>query len=211
MPLALAVLTNSNFLQGPRQSHVQGPRAAISKTSKTPNGSISYSRSTAGSPRLGGRHEFTSLGSCGGAPPDILRSPSDNEIAERFYARAGGGRRRRRKKRLDRGSHGHDQAVQAHNWFFFTAKMRTLPKQNSNCRDSNYFPGGSHSPSSGAGGDGSLYDSDSLRSRASCDSRIRISDLQFGMRRFMEDDPQGRYSYSVEIQDDHPKSLTFPF
>ena len=42
---------------------------------------------------------YTSLGSCGGgAPPDILRSPSDNEIAERFYARTGG-RRRRKKKR----------------------------------------------------------------------------------------------------------------
>ena len=63
--------------------------------------SISDSRSTTGSPRLGGRHEFTSLGSCGGAPPDILRSPSDNEIAERFYARSGGGRRRRRKKRSE--------------------------------------------------------------------------------------------------------------
>ena len=66
-------------------------------------------------------------------------------------------------------------------------------RQFSNCRGSDYFPGGSHSPSSGAGGDGSLYDSDSLRSRASLDSRLRISEIHFGLptTRFLGDDPQG--------------------
>ena len=60
-------------------------------------------RSACGSPRLDARQElYTSLGSCGGgAPPDILRSPSDNEIAERFYARTGGRRRRKKKRWLN--------------------------------------------------------------------------------------------------------------
>ena len=134
------------------------------------------------------------MGSCGGAPPDILRSPSDNEIAERFYARTGGGRRRRRKKRFE----DHMDMNMIKHIVVFSPPKKLKLRQNSYRRGSDYFPGGSHSPSSGAGGDGSLYDSDSLRSRASCDSRLRISDLHFGMptgdfktSRFAGDDPQG--------------------
>jgi hypothetical protein len=69
------------------------------------------------SPRIVGRHEFTSLvsggyggvGGGGGAhpPPDILRTPSDNEIAERFFARSNR-RKVRKKKRSVCGASGSD-------------------------------------------------------------------------------------------------------
>ncbi len=53
-----------------------------------------------------------------------------------------------------------------------------------NKHGSEYFPGGGGSNSASGG---SHYDSDSLRSRASCDSRTKMSDIPYGMRRFMDD------------------------